>query len=343
MSQKISQLKYQINIHNSLEIKENFFSPIFSTSNNMFWQLAFFPENFGLFLSPVICPDEIVWGERSKSNFTLYIKEIKEDIRNDIYSNTFTVPSDANISDGYGIDKIDRTLFVNGELEIGVIFNNIEVEECNKRKKYDYPTPSGLIEAWKEQLMENPSDDVEFNVEGEKFYVCSSILSKRSKYFAKIFSGNWAETVENVTNNINDIHFESSPEQHNKVKYRIDFPEGQCIFSIIMEYLYTNQVKWKNNNNQSITVKLFRLADKYLLSDLRNRAKFRIYAELGISNVCEILFGLVPKYEDLKGPVLKFMARHFEEVSQSEEFNDILKNLPKYPYFSDIYPEKHCN
>ncbi|CAI2173245.1 2551_t:CDS:2 [Funneliformis geosporum] len=310
----MSKFKYQINIPNSLEINENFFSPVFSTRDNMFWQLAFLPEDFSFFLSPVIGPDEIVWGERSKLEFTLYVNEIKENELKEAYSETFTVPPDAHIQDGFGISNLDRTKFLNGELEIGVIFNDFEGN--NKRKVHKYTTPPDLIEAWKDQLSDYQSADVEFNVRGAKFYVCSSILSKRSEYFAKIFSGKWSETeIANKIEYVNEIHLEDSPEH--KVKYRIQFSEDPDIFSIIMEYLYTNEVKWVNQDNDSITIKLFRLADKYLLLDLRDRAKFRIYDELEISNVSEILFGLVPIYEDLKGPVLKFMARHFKEVRKN--------------------------
>src|SRR5204863_6665632 len=57
------------------------------------------------------------------------------------------------------------------------------------------PLPKSLVEAWKDHLCNFQSDDVEFSVQGENFYACSSILSKRSKYFARILSGQWAEST----------------------------------------------------------------------------------------------------------------------------------------------------
>ena len=106
----------------------------------------------------------------------------------------------------------------------------------------------------------------------------------------------------------------------------------------MLEYLYTNQVNWVDKDG-SITVGLFCLADRYLLPDLRERAKIRIFDELNISNASEIMFGLVPRYEDLKEYVLKFMVENFEQVSNSQEFKDILSSLVNYPNYNVILSE----
>ena len=213
---------------------------------------------------------------------------------------------------------------------IGITFSNIEYEEGDKRTKISNTIPEDLIDVWKEKLSDLQPADVEFNVQGEKFHAYSSVLSKRSEYFAKILSGQWAEKTTNPLE-------ENSPDQ---IKYRIEIQEFEPkVFLSMLEYLYTNKVEWTNEDGESITIKLFCLADKYLLSDLRKRAKTRIYDELEISNASEILFGLVPSYEDLKEPVLKFMAKNFEEVYKSQEFKDILENLANYPSYNVIFSE----
>ena len=61
--------------------------------------------------------------------------------------------------------------------------------------------------------------------------------------------------------------------------------------------------------------------------------------ELKVSNVADIMFNLVPKHEDLKEPVLNFMAENFEKVSASQGFKDILANLMNYPNFNTILSE----
>src|ERR1043166_6756459 len=81
MSQKtkISKLTHQFNLPNPLEI-EKYISPIFSTDNKMFWQLLLKIDDHGsceVYLTPVANSDEIVWGERSKLSFRLFIEEIR--------------------------------------------------------------------------------------------------------------------------------------------------------------------------------------------------------------------------------------------------------------------------
>src|SRR5437868_2248768 len=57
--------------------------------------------------------------------------------------------------------------------------------------------------------------DVVFNVQGEKFYACSLMLFIRSKYFATMLSGEWAES--NV-NEIKDI-MDEDVDENNKKNY----------------------------------------------------------------------------------------------------------------------------
>jgi hypothetical protein len=256
-----------------------------------------------------------------------------------------------NIDYGYS-NVVKKSSLRNGELIIGVIINNIEYNESDICKTYSPEhIPKNLIDAWKDQLFDFRSVDVEFNVQGEKFYACSSILSKRSEYFAKILSGHWSESTflgQNEPSVNCDVKFNkiintstnSNINLDGQIKHYIKISEyDPIIISAMLEYLYTNQIKWTNEDNDSITTELFRLADQYLLSDLRERAKFRILDELKISNVSKIMFNLVPKYEDLKEPVLNFMAKHFEQVNNSQEFKDILANLVDYPNYNVILSE----
>ena len=223
---------------------------------------------------------------------------------------------------------------------IGVIIDNIGYEESKIDKSYSpKPIPKDLIEAWKGQLFDFQPVDVEFSVRDEKFYACSSILSKRSEYFERILSGQWSETKA-VQRDNNDFDFNNDNKLTHQIKHRIEISEYDPItFSIMLEYLYTDQVRWTDKDNNSITVELFRLADKYLLSDLRERAKFRILAELNPHNASGIIFNLTSKYEDLRKPVLKFMAKNFEEINNSQEFKDILANLVIYPNYNLILSE----
>src|SRR5438034_3003354 len=99
MTQTTSKLTYQVNLPNSLEIKENYYSPIFSTSNNIFWQLLFQleGESYGLYLKPVAGPDEITWRERLKLSFRIFIKEIRNNHIAELCSSNIIVPPDTKI------------------------------------------------------------------------------------------------------------------------------------------------------------------------------------------------------------------------------------------------------
>ncbi|PYY20852.1 MAG: hypothetical protein DMG62_21615 [Acidobacteria bacterium] len=247
---------------------------------------------------------------------------------------------------------------------IGVIFDNIKYKEddmiyANHPPK---PIPKNLIDAWKDQLFYFQPADVEFSVQDKKFYACSSILSKRSKYFTKILLEQWSESTAvrkessdfNFDNDVDIVDVENSSTsllnnnnltQNNdkltcQIKHHIEISKYDTFaFSAMLEYIYTDQVRWTDKDNNSITVELFRLADQYLLSDLRERAKIRILDELKISNVSKIMFDLVPKYEDLKESVLEFMAKNFERINNSKEFKDILANLVNYPNYDVILTE----
>ncbi|RGB42440.1 hypothetical protein C1646_662225 [Rhizophagus diaphanus] len=359
----MSQLTYQVNLSNSLEIKENYYSPVFSTYNNMFWQLLFQSEDesYGLYLKPVAGPDEITWRGRLKLSYKIFIKEIKDNRTTELCNSNLVIPPDTKIIYGFGCSKVfKKSVLQNGELIIGVTIKNLEYKEGGFSKAYSPKSiPKNLIDAWKDQLFDYQPADVEFNVQGEKFYACSSILSKRSEYFAKILSGQWSESTvvqgenddnnendgnDNVTNNskiqLKDNLTKNKEISTHRIKHRIEIYEYDSItFSSMLEYLYTNQVIWTNKDNDSIAVGLFRLADQYLLSDLRERAKIRILNELNLSNVSEIMFNLASRYEDLKGPVLKFMAKNFEEINNSQEFKNVLANLVNYPNYNVVLSE----
>ncbi|CAI2169048.1 12044_t:CDS:2 [Funneliformis geosporum] len=347
---KITQLTYQMSISNSLEIKEDIYSPIFSTGDNMLWQLWFVPliknpvnnkEYCSIYILPVANPDETSWRKRSKYSIKLFVKEIKNFQTYNLISsnNELSISPNTKIENGYGYpEAFERTSIYNGELII-----------------------KNLVEAWKNQLFNIQPVDVEFNVQGEKFYACSSILIQRSKYFENALSGIWAEsTVDRQSESDEDfdhiIESKSDSESNEEklkyqIKHRINISDYKPLsFAKLLSYLYTNHIDWAtsdNNtiedNNISFTIEIYCIADRYLLTDLCQRAKNRIFEELTIDNAAEIMFRLVPKYEDLKEPILSFMAENFEAVCNSKGFKDVLANPNDYTCYNQIMSEVLSN
>jgi hypothetical protein len=107
---------------------------------------------------------------------------------------------------GIGSTKtFTRSSLKSGELIVCVGIKSFEYES-NKCRHYA-TIPKSLTNAWHNHMSEYNVDDVEFDIEGKKFYVCSSIIARRSDYFQNMLSGNWSETL-NIQNNekSNDIN-----------------------------------------------------------------------------------------------------------------------------------------
>ncbi|CAG8445368.1 6442_t:CDS:2 [Dentiscutata heterogama] len=86
-------------------------------------------------------------------------------------------------------------------------------------------------------------------------------------------------------------------------------------------------------------VHLFRLADKYQITDLRQRALARIYKELAISNVAEVLFSLGHQWMDLKRVCMDYILKHFAAIRDTEGFNRVFDHPENYSGFSEITRE----
>ncbi|KAF0556880.1 speckle-type poz protein a-like isoform x2 [Gigaspora margarita] len=110
-------------------------------------------------------------------------------------------------------------------------------------------------------------------------------------------------------------------------------------FSALLHYLYTNEIEFSEPvGTTKITslVHLFRLADKYQITDLRQRTLARIYKELAISNVAEVLFSLGHQWMDLKRVCMDYILKHFTAIRDTEGFNRVFEHPENYSGFSEI-------
>jgi len=107
----------------------------------------------------------------------------------------------------------------------------------------------------------------------------------------------------------------------------------------LLHYLYTNEIALSEHIGTSkVTslVHLFRLADKYQITDLRQRTLARIFKELAISNVAEVLFSLGHQWLDLKKVCMDYILKHFATVRETEGFNKVMEHPENYTGFSEI-------
>ncbi|GBC05984.1 hypothetical protein RclHR1_06540004 [Rhizophagus clarus] len=110
-------------------------------------------------------------------------------------------------------------------------------------------------------------------------------------------------------------------------------------FYSLLHYLYTNEITLSEpvgTSKVTSLVNLFRLADKYQITDLRQRTLARIYKELAISNVAEVLFSLGHQWLDLKKVCMDYILKHFATVRDTEGFNKVMEHPENYTGFSEI-------
>lgn len=221
---------------------------------------------------------------------------------------------------------------------IGVQFSKNEVSSIVQVDPFpEGNIPDDLVEAWATQLDKTENVDVKFDVQGKTIYASSSILSKRSEYFQTFFQGGWAESqVENSgLSNQPILSSESNISYHIKIT---DFEA--TTFYEMLRFLYTNQIRFNHLAKHKISpLQVFCIADKYLLFELRQKAKCEVLRELDINNVAIGLFTIAYKWAELKEPFLKFFIENISSVRQTPGFDAILTNPTDYPGFKDLFKE----
>jgi hypothetical protein len=216
--------------------------------------------------------------------------------------------------------------------------------------------------------------DVRFDVQDKTIYASSVILSKRSEYFQKFFEGGWAESqVENLGLNLDIESSKTSQSTSPKtpqstspkspqsnlsktlqsnlqstslksppnISYHIKITDFEApTFYEMIRFLYTNQIRFNHLENLKISpLQVFCIADKYLLFELRQKARCEVLRELNVDNVAEGLFSIAYKWPELKDPFVEFFVENFSNVKQTSGFDAILTNPTAYPGFKDLFKE----
>ncbi|CAG8564313.1 14200_t:CDS:2 [Ambispora leptoticha] len=334
------------------------FSPPFATSYDMFWQLKFTPCSPGhtdycaLFLFAIPNSDEkrtpSKWPRRSNLNATLFLRDAEDESEYESYE----VRTDRFASRwrGQGSKRMcKRELVIGEEIIFGVTFT--ESELVQSRHDNELPAdsfPQDLIEAWNGQLGVAETADVEFNVNGHKLYANSVLLAKRSDYFYNLFQGHWAEeshedhpkTLCSTSKGKQKADAESIMFQDEdsgtilqrspkKCKYTIQVPDFHHETMLaLLRFLYTNQVTFDDysDDSQTTSFDIFSVADKYCVTELRDRAKMELCGNLSVHNVAEFLFGGVARWPDLKECLMEYLKENWKKVKETEEWKNLVNN-----------------
>ncbi|CAG8630390.1 9171_t:CDS:2, partial [Cetraspora pellucida] len=99
-------------------------------------------------------------------------------------------------------------------------------------------------------------------------------------------------------------------------KYIITIPDVHPeTYKYFLRYLYTNDIKFYSSPAYHRTPwDFFKIADKYLVNELRDLAKARILRELTPNNAIDMFFGIDLLWEDMKELLLNYLVRKWESV-----------------------------
>ncbi|KAG9304817.1 hypothetical protein G9A89_016847 [Geosiphon pyriformis] len=339
------------------DVGKKTWSPPFATSSGRYWQLHYRAhsqdshDSCTIALAAIPNEQEIqlpsAWNERNKLTGTLYIKE------NALLGFGKVVPQPIQM-DRYSLEL--RALgFSHPRAElpesfiIGVTFSCVQ-DTC-KAIKYPFPTkpiPQSLVEAWASELNKVSTADVQFIVQGQNIYANSSILSQRSEYFRNFLRSKWAESNSSSSlfskslNCIDEAHNSSgykSIQTPLQIKCTIQIPDFHpATFMEMLRFLYTDQVNFDvQDRSPRAPLAILEISDKYLISELRQRAKERIINSLTSENSADFLFAQAWKWPDVKKGVLDFVVKNFNDVRKSEGFQRIRSNTDAYPMATALF------
>ncbi|CAG8619634.1 2105_t:CDS:2, partial [Paraglomus occultum] len=336
------------------------------------------PDYFSLFLCAIPNAEEEhmagVWSRRGTLSATLYLRTQSGQEYTGQYVKTFIIGMDNFCAKwgGYGLNRFYKKSLLPNAFTLGVEFDSAMFRPLAQAGPLPgKPIPEALLEAWTEHLNKSDTADVEFNVQGTKIYASSVILVKRSDYFSRIFQQKWAElqttdststTVadESTTANVkttdklptaDDVEttISSSPDAEsafesskpNNIKYVIDVTDFHHVtFLEMLKFLYTDKVNFdRREDSHKNSLDLFSIADKYLVTDLRQRAKAKLCRDLNDNNAAELLFSAAWKWPDLKDVVMTYVVENFSRVRRSSGFKNIQRNSDAYPRSSEVLME----
>ncbi|CAG8547099.1 7301_t:CDS:2, partial [Ambispora gerdemannii] len=133
----------------------------------------------------------------------------------------------------------------------------------------------------------------------------------------------------------------NTAEKTKEFRYVIDILDfNHQTFLEMLRFLYTDQVSFnKRKDSHQTAFDLFSIADKYIIPDLRERAKVKIFHELNPNNAAEILFQSAWKWPDVKEVVFKFVVDNFGRVRKTTGYRNVSMNPRTYPMSSEILVE----
>ncbi|KAG9300392.1 hypothetical protein G9A89_010016 [Geosiphon pyriformis] len=346
---------FEFTLNDISKVEGKIYSPIFSTAADILWQLVFKPcstadpEFCSMYLYAIPNSREQystgIWEERNPYIAELFLKDASEPI-------VIIKQKTLELKDKYSLGERSvrgySRFFKNADLPhdviIGVTLNQVEFKHTITRPTQN--PPSELINAWASSLDQIEVADVKISVKEKSIFCNSYILRNRSDYFRAIFEGEWAEsnnvmidrhgTIENSSSR--ESSADSPTDSQFKAVIEIQDFDHDTVLAML-QFFYTDQIGFEVNKPQKSPIALFAIADKYLVKDLRQRAKAKLCKDLNINTAAEFLFREAWKWDDLKTHTMNYVQENFEDVRGTPGYENIMKNLAFYPQASELLAE----
>lgn len=185
----------------------------------------------------------------------------------------------------------------------------IEVNSAGYAAIYTTPTNLPLVDslplskAFASAVNDQDYADVVFLVERQPIYAHRIILAQRCEFFRTMFASGMRESIQNEIP-VPDVRRE--------------------VFLLLLRYLYSERIKIKLDD----LLDLFNLAHMYRLEPLQDLCCREMEENLTVGKAAEMLQRLTDcQCERLKDICMNYTIEHFSEVSESEGFKCIDRDL----------------
>ncbi|CAG8491239.1 6423_t:CDS:2 [Ambispora gerdemannii] len=319
-TQQVAKVTFQYLVQNISDDMSPVYSPIFATSDNMFWQLQFGrtePNYLAIYLSAIPNEQETLdadaWELRKKYTAKLFLKNS--------LTNKFIVKLDFEdikfdaISTTWGLNMCEKSELRNNQVIVGVEFDKPQDDLVSLATSVNKESiPKDLHEAWNALLDDPLHGDVQFSVQGKIIHANSKILTIRSSYFKKLLEQGEGSDSSSTS-------------------------ESQTPTSTSEQKLPETPIG--TNSTETVTKKntLQKIADKYQIDDLKRCARLALFQRVNIQTAATYLFGAASQFSELKEFILEFVLSNFEKVRESETFKTIISDPASHPLYVEIVTE----
>ncbi|CAG8581404.1 6509_t:CDS:2 [Cetraspora pellucida] len=370
---------FEFTLLNYNNLATKVYSPPFATSFDTFWQLKFKPtskenpEYCSVYLVAIPSHEEggttSTWTNRATYSADIYIKHPETFV--EIKKATLDTTKFSAIKPLRGWNRFcKKHLLPSDQIILGIEFDKTEFGTPDEKPRFPgngKPFPDDLVTAWADQLNKPEHADVEFRVQGQSIYANTTILTRRSEYFQRMFEGRWMESIT-----YNQSEEDQIPNAQPPPQQQVPTPEDEdtdmdsnilgsmysslsvrkskrIIIEVIdfhpdtflemLRFLYTNRVSFGPRDSPTSAVNMFKIADKYLIENLQQHAKVKLCRGVNVNNAAEFLFTTAWQYDELRDHVMSYVVQNFQNVCKTSGFKNITLNSGSYPQFHDLLTE----